>query len=371
MRVAIANVVRPRERIGPEELLRAWPTLANVAGAVRRAGADVTVLQSFHLAAELDVDDVHYRFVAEPALPGRARGFMPWRLARAARAAGAEVIQVNGLDFAWHTRVLCGLGLPVLARDHSSSPGVRRNRRRWGLEKVAGVAFTSAVQAEPFLRNGTLGPNVRVFEVPESSTAFTPGPLDAARAAAGIHGDPAVLWVGRLDSNKDPLTIIEAVERAATALPGLQLWCCFHEQPLLRAVAARLERSPDLAQRVHLLGKVPHPRIEMLCRAADFFMLGSHRESTGYALIEAMACGATPIVSDIPAFRSLTGDGAVGALVRPGDAQAFSDALVALAPRRAEDLRGRARKHFERTLSFDRLGSRLCEIYVELLRAAA
>ena len=49
-------------------------------------------------------------------------------------------------------------------------------------------------------------------------------------------------------------------------------------------------------------------------RAADLFVLGSHREGSGYSLIEALACGLPPIVTDIPSFRSLTGAGVVGAL---------------------------------------------------------
>ena len=370
MRVAHVNFVQPRDRPTPEQLLATWPTLGDVAAAVRRSGADVTVLQSFHSDARLVRDGVDFRFVAEARLPGRAIGMMPWRIARAVWACGPDVIHANGLDSAAHIRALCATAVPVLVQDHASTPGVRRAWRRWGLAKAAGVAFTDARQAEPFVREGCLRRDVPIFPVPESSTHFAPGAMAAARRETGVHGDPAVLWVGRLDPNKDPLTILDAVEQAATALPDLQLWCCFHEQPLLSEVQARLERSLALAPRVHLLGRMPHDAIETLCRAADFFMLGSHREGSGYALIEALACGATPIVSDIPAFRGLTGDGRIGALVPVGDAGAFSRALVDLASKPRDELRHRAIDHFNRELSFDVVGRRLCEIYATLGRSA-
>ena len=61
-------------------------------------------------------------------------------------------------------------------------------------------------------------------------------------------------------------------------------------------------------------------------RAADVFVLGSHREGSGYSLIEALACGLPPVVTDIPSFRSLTAAGAVGALWPCGDARALGDA---------------------------------------------
>ncbi len=62
-------------------------------------------------------------------------------------------------------------------------------------------------------------------------------------------------------------------------------------------------------------------------RAADLFVLGSHREGSSFALIEALATGLTPVVTDIPSLRALTGNGAVGALWPCGDAGALDDAL--------------------------------------------
>jgi glycosyltransferase involved in cell wall biosynthesis len=368
VRVVHANVVRPRERIDPERLLADWPTLGDVAGAVARAGAEVTVVQALDRNATIEAEGVRYRFVAEPAMPRRATGAMPWRIARAVRGCRPDAIHVNGLDFAVHTRMLCGLGVPVLVQDHASTPERRRLRRRWGLAKVAGMAFTDAAQAESFVANGSLRRDVPVFSVPESSTRFRPGDRDEARAASRIHGDPAVLWVGRLDANKDPLTILDAIEIAARALPGVQLWCCFHEQPLLAEVRARIAGSDALAGRVHLLGRVPHEHIETLCRAADFFMLGSRREGSGYALIEAMACGAAPIVSDIAPFRRLTGG--VGALAPVGDTAAFAAGLIRLAAEPRQALRRRVAAHFRDALSFETIGARLLDIYAELIGVA-
>jgi glycosyltransferase involved in cell wall biosynthesis len=366
VRVVHVSLVRPRERVDPDSLLASWPTLTDVAQAVARAVAEVTVVQSFHRDAEVVRGDVRFQFVAEPALPGRATGLAPRRIAAAVNRSNPDVNHVNGLDFAGHTRALCKLGVPVLAQDHASVPGVRRLSRRWALSNVDAVAFTHPDQAAPFVADGSLQRATPVFSVPESSTRFTPGPQAEARAETGVYGDPAVLWVGRLDRNKDPLTVLGAIERASAALPGLRLWCCFHEQPLLGQVSDRIETSQALRGRVHLLGKVARGRVQALCRASDFFMLASQRESSGYSLIEAIACGTTPIVSDIPPFRALTGDGSIGALVQPGHAEGFADALVELAGRPRDELRRKALVHFERSLSFDRVGSRLVEIYSKL-----
>ncbi|MDB5703925.1 MAG: hypothetical protein JWN66_1041 [Sphingomonas bacterium] len=366
MRVVHINYVHDHEGRSPDELLHAWPTLGAVATAVHRAGAEVVVLQASRRSAAIERDGVRYLFVAEPCPRGRRSGFFPWRLSRAAATLKPDVIHVNGLDFPFHTRALCRLGAPVLVQDHASVSTGRTALRRWGIARAAAVAFTAVDQAEPFRASGILSPDMPVVAVPESSTTFSPAPLEGARSEAGVHGDPMVLWVGRLDDNKDPLTILRAIELAMPHLPDLQLWCCFHEEGLLPAIRERLAAAPHLAARVHLLGKVPHARIQTLCRAADFFMLGSHRESAGYALLEALACGATPIVSDIPSFRVLTGDGAIGALAPMGNPTAFADALIRLAREPRAALRARAIAHFTRNLSFDVVGARLLALYAQL-----
>jgi glycosyltransferase involved in cell wall biosynthesis len=370
VRVVHVSLVRPRGRPEPEALLAAWPTLGDVAGAVSRAGAEVTVVQSFHRAAELTADGVRYVFTPEPALPGRPTGLSPWTIAQAVKAAAPDVVHVNGLEFGWHIRVLCGLERPVLVQDHASVAGRGPALTRWGLSRAAGVAFTDAGQAEPFLDKGLIRRDVPVFSIPESSTRFSPGDFEAARRESGLDGDPAVLWVGRFIAKKDPLTVLAAVERAAGEAPGLKLWCCFQEDDLLAPVTARIAASPVLSERVRLLGRVPHDRIETLCRAADVFISASRFEGSGYALIEAMACGAAPVVTDIPSFRRLTGDGRAGALVPTGDADALARALVRVAREPRAERRARVIAHFERELSFAAVGARLCEAYSALVEGA-
>jgi glycosyltransferase involved in cell wall biosynthesis len=368
MRVVQVNCARDPLRRKGAELLDAWPTLPAVACAVRGAGAEVSVVQSADEDDECERDGVSFRFVAEPWLGGKpAAGYAPLRLARAVKAQQPTVIHVNGMGFPFHTRALCSLGVPVLVQDHSDNARSRLiPLRRWALEKVTGFAFTSREQASPFLLNRSIRPGAPLFAIPESSTHFRDGDVEQARRTTGIYGNPVVLWVGHLNENKDPLTVLQAFSQAMGSLPGPHLWLCYREAPLLQRVQARLAADPELASRVHLLGPVPHETVEWLCRAADFFMLGSQRESCGFALLEALACGATPIVSDIPAFRAITASGAVGSLCKPADANAFAGALVALAGGSIEASRAKAIGHFKSELSFPILGRKLLAAYAAL-----
>ena len=347
--VQVSAVRDPRLRTG-EEMLAAWGALEMTARAAADAGFDTVVVQAAWRDEELVRDGVRYRFVREPA--GRVVRRLRPRLAGAVRELRPAVVHLQGLGFP-HARRLCGMGAAVVVQDHSDPvpAGWRRVARRHALRRIDGALFTAAGMARPFFDAGVLRPGLPVFEVMEATSTFTPGDVDEARRRTGIGGDPCVLWLGHLDANKDPLTILDAVSLALRALPGLRLWMCFGAAPLEPQVRARLAAEPALARQVRLLGRVPHAEVEHLCRAADFLVQGSGRESTGYTVLEALACGATPLVTDIPALRWITGGGAVGGLFRRGDAAGLAKLLVSFAARPRAELRRAARAHFERHLS--------------------
>jgi len=103
--------------------------------------------------------------------------------------------------------------------------------------------------------------------------------------------------------------------------------------------------------------------VEHLCRAADFLVQGSTREASSFSVLEALACGCTPLVTDIPSLRRMTRGGAVGGGFRPGDADGLARLLVEQAARPREELRRTARAHFDRHLSPGALSRELAAAY--------
>lgn len=344
----------------PEKLLEDWPTLVDVAEAAQQGGMQVSVVQACRRVHELHRNGVRYRFFADesdaPALIGSLE---------------PDVIHVHGLHFPREVlRLAAHLpNVPILLQDHASRPPRvwHRPLHRRAFAAAAGVAFCARQQSWPFQADGLIGEQTPIHVIAESTSRFAPGPRDAARARTGLEGDPCLLWVGHLSANKDPLTVLDGVSRAVEALPSLTLWCCFGQAPLGKAVARRIERDERLRRRVHLLGRRPHGEIESLMQAADVFVSGSHREGSGYALIEALACGLPPLVTDIPSFRALTGDGAVARLWWCGDPQSLADELLGIAAETGPAQRARIRAHFERELSLAALGRRLAETYRDLI----
>ncbi|TAK38188.1 MAG: glycosyltransferase [Lysobacteraceae bacterium] len=365
MHVVQANLLPLPPGRAHADMLGEWHSLVDIAEIAASAGTRISVVQAAWRQDRIVRNGIEYHFLDIAALhePERSR-----RLAAMLSGLGADLLHVHGLAFAEDA---CAVArrlprLPLLCQDHAD--GVPRwwRRRRWRRwhSAVAAVSFTSTEQARPFIDARVLGDGARVFAIPESTSRFTPGDRKRARTDTGMHGDPCVAWVGHLAHHKDPLTVIDGVAGAASRLPGLQMWCAFGTAPLLQAVQARIAAHPVLADRVHLLGRLPHAQVEAMMRASDLFVSGSRAEGGGYALMEAIACGTTPVVTDIPAFRALTGGGTVGRLWPVGDPRRLSAALVdaALQP----PLRDAVRAHFEATLSFAAIGRRWATTYAEV-----
>lgn len=371
MKVAQLSFYRdPRRR--PADILRDWWVLVDCADMVAGTGASVTVFQACRESGSVVHHGIPYRFLAEQ--PGGGP-LGHWReLTRLLRELQPDVLHVNGLGFSADTRQLAQVlpGTPIFLQDHADRVPRwwGRSALRRGLAGVAGVSFCSLAQAEPFRQAGLLDPQTHLFEIPETSSRFTPGDREQARRLTGIQGDPAVLWVGHLDRNKDPLTVLKGLERAVPQLPGMQVWCCFGSAPLLPDVQT-LIAHPALRGRVHLLGRVEHARVEQLMRAADIFVLGSRREGSGCSVTEALACGLPTAVTDIPSFRALTGRGAVGELWPCGDSDAMCAGLLRVAARPRDELRRAVRAHFERELSLTAVGRKLRAAYEAVIQSRA
>ena len=367
MHVAQISFFVDAERRAPERLLEDWPALVDVAVAAASHASRVTVIQASSVPGTIVESGVTFHFVAPPAGAPLARS--P-EFRALLRELAPDVFHVHGLGF---PRDVCELHelaptTPILLQDHSDRVPRLWQRGPWRRAAAAagGISFCASAMAQPFRFARLLPPTLEVFEVAESTSSFTPADRDAARGATGLHGEPTVLCVGHLDANKDPLTVIEGACAAARALPNLQLWCCYATAPLLPTVQARLARDESLRARVHLLGRVAHERIEQFMRAADLFVLGSHREGGSFALIEALATGLSPVVTDIPSSRALTGNGSVGQLWPCGDWRALGAALQVRPTPRAQ-----VRAHFDTNLSRGAIGRKLYAAYERLIARRA
>ncbi|HZO90937.1 MAG TPA: glycosyltransferase family 4 protein [Chthonomonadaceae bacterium] len=374
MHVACVSYFYDRFLDSPEALLERYETLTGWVEGLAAAGAEVTVVQRFAGDAEIARNGVLYMFVRDPAwrfgsLPDMAR-----QVNRAVARLRPDIVHIHGMGFArqawWLRRLLPTT--PLLLQDHAGSPPTRwMNRRtlRLALESVDAVSFTVPEQARPWIEAGILRADKPLVELPEGSSPFRLRSRAEARAYTGLTGDPLCLWVGRLNANKDPLTVLRGFARTLACLPTARLAMVYSAEDLLPAVQAWLAANPAAASRVRLLGCLPHAELEAIYNSADFFLLGSDYDGgSGYSVLEALSCGVVPIITDIPSFRAALRNGEYGGLWPVGNAEALADTLLAWHRRLQPGTQQRQRDYFEQHLSFEAIGRQALATYDRLLR---
>ncbi|MEM7353960.1 MAG: glycosyltransferase family 4 protein [Acidobacteriota bacterium] len=355
----------------PEAVLDELRSVEDWAGALRKAGADVVVVQGFHREARCQRAGIDYRFVAGRFSPRLSRKRIPWRLHRVVRRLAPDVVHLNGLLYGLQARAL-GRSLPratrLVLQHHGERPdeGLAAHVQRWGLRAADGFFFTSPEMAEPWRARGLIPESRPVFGIMEGSSRFLRMERSAARESTGLTGDPIYLWAANLDANKDPMTVLDGFERSLAELPAARLYLTWRLGNLRPQVEQRIAASAQLRNAVQLLGPKPYAEMEPLYNSADFLLQGSHREGSGYAVADALACGTIPVVTDIASFRFMTAQGVVGALWPPGDATALHQAILRLAAQPRPAQRQAARNLFERHLSLPVIGRQAVDAYRQL-----
>ena len=351
--MVVVNPWSDRADAAPEAALDALPALTAWADCLAGAGIDVVVVQAHGRDAVLERGGTQYRLVAVPARRRPRPWWAPGRLVAHATSVGPDVVHLNGLLFsllAARLRRRLPAESALVIQHHAEGPSRRLSwLQRRALGGADGFLFTGRDTATPFLVAGVIRPTQPVFEVMEVPVTAEPGPRSADQPR--LAGEPSLLWVGHLDPNKDPLTVLDAFEQTSEALPEARLHMVFLSALLHRRVQERIAAAPALASRVRLVGAVDHADIWSLYRSADLFVLGSHREGSGLALAEAMACGVVPVVTSIPPFRWMTADGAVGGLWQPGDSGACAARILRAAETLSPTSRRAVRSVFEQRLS--------------------
>jgi glycosyltransferase involved in cell wall biosynthesis len=141
--------------------------------------------------------------------------------------------------------------------------------------------------------------------------------LQAAAPSARGAGEPGVVRVVSA-RGLDAIYRTDAVIHAVAILRERGVDCIYDvvgrgsEAESLK----RFAREIAVADRVSFHGHVPEPAAEHLIAAADVFVSVAESDGVSIALLEAMALGPVPVLSDIRANRLWVRDGVNGVLVQ-------------------------------------------------------
>ncbi len=306
-------------------MLDAFFTTVDWAEEMVRQDMEVSVFYRFDKNEQFVVNGVSYYFIKDN-LPRRLK---VWQNAKAYSHKITEIIQATTINFLHlhnpnnvisnHYLRRLNPDLPNIIQDHS---GVYNSKYRWlhqrYLKDIGGIVFAAKGQELAYVSNKIVTQDQCHF-VMENSSKFKYRDRVTARKKTKITGNPVFLWIGNLNKNKDPFAVLNAFEQFLDYKPDATLYMIYRYNDLEHEVKLKIEKTAQLCKSVFLLGSKERAELDFFYNSADYFVSGSHKEGSGYAMIEAMSCGVIPIVTDIPSFQSLTQNGRIGRLWEVGN----------------------------------------------------
>lgn len=164
--------------------------------------------------------------------------------------------------------------------------------------------------------------------IPLAADAPQPLEREEVRAQQGWGDDVVIVMsVGRLEAQKDPVALVQALAVARGRAPGLRL--VLVGSGSLEAEVRSVAVDRGVADSVTLLG-LRHDVPDLLA-AADVFALSSRWEGLPRAALEATRAGLPVVATDTGGIREVIVDGETGRLVPIGDVVALGEALADLA----------------------------------------
>ena len=249
-----------------------------------------------------------------------------------------------------------------LIQDHGNTYSRKFKMCRPLFKQFDGVLFNSLGQGEEWIKNRVFERN-QIHYIPEGTSNFKINHQDRL-VKLKQKNITQCLWIGNLDENKDPITIIRAIGRLKEIF-DIHLNMIFRKDQLIKEVRNEIE-SRKLEDVITLIGTVNHEDLEQYYIDSHFILAGSAKEGSGYSVMEAMSCGVVPILTKIPSFIHFSNTGESGFLYDRKNDEALANAVSEAVDSHYERLSTDVYKFFKKELSADAIASKFKSIYEEL-----
>jgi glycosyltransferase involved in cell wall biosynthesis len=182
------------------------------------------------------------------------------------------------------------------------------------LRDARAVCFTSPIERDSAVK--TMWPRHWRPVVVSFGTSLPVGDPVEQRAAflaryPQLEGRRFFLFLARLHRKKGCDLLIQAFARVASDHPELNLVMAGPDEGGLRPQLEAQAKGLGIADRVHWTGMLEGDSKWGALRSAEAFVLPSHQENFGVAVVEALACGLPVLISDkVNIWPDIVEDGA-------------------------------------------------------------
>jgi glycosyltransferase involved in cell wall biosynthesis len=312
-------------------------------------------------------------------IPGRSEYQLAYRLSTRVRrdleAFKPNLVHVAAPDIVAHRAVTWARahGIPVVSSVHTRfdtylqyyglkylEPAARAIMRRYYRRCDAIVVPAESTAA--ILRAQRMNDDISLWSRGVDREQFNPERRNLEwRRGHGIQDDEMVVaFLGRLVLEKGLDVFSDAIDAARQKGASLKV-LAIGDGP---ARDYFRERLPDAI----FTGQLTGTELATALASSDVFLNPSITETFGNVTLEAMACGLPVVAAAASGATSLVQDKITGRLSRPGDIDAFADALVDY--QRNPELRkkhGEAGLAFAKTMDWDEINAAVMHVYERVI----
>ncbi len=174
---------------------------------------------------------------------------------------------------------------------------------------------------------------------------------------------PCVLFVGNLIPRKGLFFLVESAKKIVKQQPDIK-FLIVGDGPLKNPLARSIQEE-NLTNNFMFLGRVDEKLLPLLYNSSDVFVLPSIQEGQGIVLLEAQASGKPVIAFDIGGVKEAVRNGETGLLVKLGDSDALTEALMKLVDNKSlrESMGASGRKFVVDNFTWDVCAQKMLEVY--------
>jgi glycosyltransferase involved in cell wall biosynthesis len=323
-------------------------------------------LHNINFEGLLKINGVDYLFVRQTG----ASKYFPFKIHAAIKKIDPDAVIVQGFNaplqlIQLRSYVNKHCRIYVQHRAEKPGKGIKAALQKIADRYIAAYLFASAPVASRWVEAGIIRNERKICEVMGASSVFQQINKDEARGNMRIPGDPVFLWVGRLNANKDPVTVVKSFLQYAGGNARARLYLVYQSGELLQQLKAICADHPSCSS-INFCGKIPHDEMGHWYNAADFIICSSFYEGGNVSVLEGMSCGCIPIVTDIESFKLHTDHGKIGLLFQPGDQMQLLGCLEKTGKLDIDAERIKVLEYFNAWLSFKAIASQVFHLVQEV-----
>lgn len=193
---------------------------------------------------------------------------------------------------------------------------------------------------------------------------------DSLRKELGLKDELVVLSTRSLSNVYNLDILVRAIPLVKRDVPNVKFIFIYRGSTEQQNNLKRVIQEEKATDSVMLVGSVDNFRIAEYYQLADIFISITSSEGMPVSLTEAMACGAAPVVTDLPVFRDWITPHTNGLIVPVRDVEATANAIVTLLknPEKCEFISQENRKLVVEKFDYQKWMHRMEQMYYDLIK---